>query len=105
MVHNHRAVGGHLVDSLMDLCQFGTVVAIIGIDVGLVDGEIDICRSIVMTDAVGMCLEARRSDKTGRHTGLLRELGRDAVRIASVEYVYSFLASMLPRITGMKFQM
>ena len=33
------------------------------------------------------------------------DLGRDAVRIASVEYVYSFLASMLPRITGMKFQM
>ena len=42
--------------------------------------------------------------KTMSATKQFGSLGRDAVRIASVEYVYSFLAAMIPRITGMKFE-
>lgn len=42
--------------------------------------------------------------KTMSATKQFGDLGRDAVRIASVEYVYSFLASMLPLISGMKFK-
>lgn len=33
------------------------------------------------------------------------DIGRDAVRAASVEYVYSFLSTMIPRLTGMKFSL
>ena len=55
---------------------------------------------------VGMvCFGFYIDGKTMSATKQFGDLGRDAVRIASVEYVYSFLASMLPRITGMKFQM
>ena len=50
--------------SLAVLTAFA-VSAIIGIDVGLVDGEIDIRRTIVMTDTVSVGLEARRSNEVG----------------------------------------
>jgi nicotinamide-nucleotide amidase len=54
---------------------------------------------------VGMvCFGFYIDGKTMSATKQFGDLGRDAVRIASVEYVYSFLATMLPRITGMKFK-
>jgi PncC family amidohydrolase len=54
---------------------------------------------------VGMvCFGFYIDGKTMTTTRQFGDLGRDAVRIASVEYVYSFLATMLPRLTGMKFQ-
>lgn len=54
---------------------------------------------------VGMvCFGFYIDGKTMSATKQFGDLGRDAVRIASVEYVYSFLASMLPLISGMKFK-
>ena len=54
---------------------------------------------------VGMfCFGFYIDGKTMSATKQFGSLGRDAVRIASVEYVYSFLAAMIPRITGMKFE-
>ena len=54
---------------------------------------------------VGMvCFGFYIDGKTMTTTRQFGDRGRDAVRIASVEYVYSFLATMLPRLTGMKFQ-
>ena len=53
---------------------------------------------------VGMgCLGFVIDGKTLSATKQFGDAGRDAVRIASVEYVYSFLAVMLQRLTGMKF--
>ena len=58
------------------------------------------------TKPVGMvCFGFVIDGKTMSATKQFGEIGRDAVRLASVEYVYSFLATMLPRLTGMKFQM
>lgn len=54
---------------------------------------------------VGMvCFGFAINGKTMSATKQFGDVGRDAVRIASVEYVYSFLATMLPRLTGMKFE-
>ena len=54
---------------------------------------------------VGMvCFGFYIDGKTMTATKKFGDLGRDAVRIASVEYVYTFLATMLPRVTGMKFK-
>lgn len=54
---------------------------------------------------VGMvCFGFYIDGKTMSATKQFGDVGRDAVRIASVEYVYSFLATMLPRLTGMKFE-
>lgn len=53
---------------------------------------------------VGMvCFGFVIDGKTLSATKQFGDVGRDAVRIASVEYVYSFLAEMLQRLTGMKF--
>lgn len=55
---------------------------------------------------VGMvCFGFYIDGKTMSATKQFGDVGRDGVRIASVEYVYSFLATMLPRLTGMKFEM
>lgn len=55
---------------------------------------------------VGMvCFGFYIDGKTMSATKQFGDAGRDAVRIASVEYVYAFLATMLPRLTGMKFEM
>ena len=55
---------------------------------------------------VGMvCFGFYIDGRTMSATKTFGDVGRDAVRIASVEYVYSFLAAMLPRLTGMKLQM
>ena len=57
------------------------------------------------TKPVGMvCFGFTIDGRTMSATKQFGEIGRDAVRIASVEYVYSFLATMLPRLTGMKFE-
>ena len=57
------------------------------------------------TKPVGMvCFGFTIDGRTMSATKQFGEIGRDAVRIASVEYVYSFLAAMLPRLTGMKFE-
>ncbi len=57
------------------------------------------------TKPVGMvCFGFTIAGRTMSATKQFGEIGRDAVRIASVEYVYSFLATMLPRLTGMKFE-
>ena len=57
------------------------------------------------TKPVGMvCFGFTIDGRTMSATKHFGEIGRDAVRIASVEYVYSFLAAMLPRLTGMKFE-
>ena len=57
------------------------------------------------TKPVGMvCFGFTIDGRTMSATKHFGEIGRDAVRIASVEYVYSFLATMLPRLTGMKFK-
>ena len=54
---------------------------------------------------VGMvCFGFYFDGKTMSATKQFGDAGRDAVRIASVEYVYAFLATMLPRLTGMKFR-
>ncbi len=56
------------------------------------------------TKPVGMvCFGFSIDGKTMSATKKFGDIGRDAVRIASVEYVYSFLATMIPRLTGMKF--
>ena len=55
------------------------------------------------TKPVGMvCFGFVIDGKTMTATKQFGDVGRDAVRIASVEYVYSFLATMLPRLTGMR---
>jgi hypothetical protein len=51
-----------------------------------------------------VCFGFTIDGRTMSATKQFGEIGRDAVRIASVEYVYSFLATMLPRLTGMKFE-
>ena len=52
---------------------------------------------------VGMvCFGFYIDGKTMSATKQFGSLGRDAVRIASVEYVSSFVAAMIPRITGTK---
>ena len=57
------------------------------------------------TKPVGMvCFGFTIDGRTMSATKQFGEIGRDAVRIASVEYVYAFLATMLPRLTGMKFE-
>lgn len=57
------------------------------------------------TKPVGMvCFGFTIDGRTMSATKQFGEIGRDAVRIASVEYVYSFLSTMLPRLTGMKFE-
>ena len=57
------------------------------------------------TKPVGMvCFGFTIDGRTMSATKHFGEIGRDAVRIASVEYVYSFLSTMLPRLTGMKFK-
>lgn len=57
------------------------------------------------TKPVGMvCFGFTIDGRTMSATKHFGEIGRDAVRIASVEYVYSFLSTMLPRLTGMKFE-
>ena len=57
------------------------------------------------TKPVGMvCFGFTIDGRTMSATKQFGEIGRDAVRIASVEYVYSFLATMLSRLTGMKFE-
>ena len=54
---------------------------------------------------VGMvCFGFTINGRTMSATKQFGDIGRDAVRIASVEYVYSFLAAMLPRLTGMKLE-
>lgn len=54
---------------------------------------------------VGMvCFGFYIDGKTMTSTRKFGNIGRDAVRAASVEYVYTFLASMLPRLTGMKLE-
>lgn len=51
---------------------------------------------------VGMvCFGFFFDGKTMSATKQFGEIGRDAVRIASVDYVYDFLTAMLPRLTGM----
>lgn len=58
-----------------------------------------------LSKPVGMvCFGFAINGKTMSATKQFGDVGRDAVRIASVEYVYSFLATMLPRLTGMKFE-
>ncbi len=55
---------------------------------------------------VGMvCFGFYIDGRTMSATKKFGDAGRDAVRIASVEYVYSFLSTMLPRLTGMKLEM
>lgn len=55
------------------------------------------------TKPVGMvCFGFVIDGRTMTATKQFGDAGRDAVRIASVEYVYSFLATMLPRLTGMR---
>lgn len=57
------------------------------------------------TKPVGMvCFGFTIDGRTMSATKQFGDIGRDAVRIASVEYVYSFLSTMLPRLTGMKFE-
>ena len=57
------------------------------------------------TKPVGMvCFGFTIDGRTMSATKQFGEIGRDAVRITSVEYVYSFLSTMLPRLTGMKFE-
>ena len=57
------------------------------------------------TKPVGMvCFGFTIDGRTMSATKQFGEIGRDAVRIASVEYVYAFLSTMLPRLTGMKFE-
>ena len=55
------------------------------------------------TKPVGMvCFGFVIDGKTMTATKQFGDIGRDAVRIASVEYVYTFLSTMLPRVTGMR---
>lgn len=50
---------------------------------------------------VGMvCFGFYIDGKTMSTTRQFGDIGRDAVRIASVEYVYTFLSTMLPRLAG-----
>lgn len=51
-----------------------------------------------------VCFGFTINGRTMSATKQFGDIGRDAVRIASVEYVYSFLAAMLPRLTGMKLE-
>ena len=51
---------------------------------------------------VGMvCFGFYIDGKTMSATKQFGEIGRDGVRIASVDYVYDFLTAVLPRLTGM----
>ena len=55
------------------------------------------------TKPVGMvCFGFVIDGKTMTATKQFGDIGRDAVRIASVEYVYTFLSTMLPRVAGMR---
>lgn len=55
------------------------------------------------TKPVGMvCFGFVIDGKTMTATKQFGDIGRDAVRIASVEYVYTFLSTMLPRVADMR---